>query len=384
MKLKVLHIIGSLNIGGAENLLLDLARYAYGNADSPVEFRIVYMHSSLPERVELFSSVLVDKPVHIPCSKGAASTFRFIKTLRKYIIANKIDEIHCHNNVDAYWACFASRFTGVKRIVLTVHGLNLNFRFLSGKMGGFAGLERSLLKRLSIKYVSGVTQDFYRRKYGWRELEGEVVYNGIDWRRFECAKKCRMEDEAWMRDGRAVFLMAGSFNPSSRLQILVCRALAKLRNEGPLPFVFVFAGAKNPQYPHLYDECTAFCRDTCLLDKDVFFLGGRSDIPSIMASVQGYVYASESDTFGLSVVEAAGCGLPVVCSDIPALGEVLGNGKYGTLVANDEEIFAKEILSLYAGVENVGSGNAMNSEKAVQLRAMYSIKSCFEGYYGKI
>ena len=302
--------------------------------------------------------------------------------------------------MDAYWACFASAYTSVKKIVLSVHGLNLDFRFLSNKMGGFSKVEKSILGKIDLKYVSGVARDFYAGKYGWKELEGEVIYNGIDWSKFVDAQKCSAEDEPWLREGRPVFLMAGSFNPRSRLQGLVCRVLAALRKEKPLPFKFVFAGAKNPKYPHLYDDCISFCEENGMLDKDVFFLGGRRDIPSIMASVQGYVYASESDTFGLSVVEAAGCGLPVLCSDIPALREVLHNGKFGKLVPNDEEIFAKEIVSLYAefypdrispyksgadangaAIHGFGVTERNLNALALQIRDIYSIRNCFEGYY---
>ncbi len=378
--------MGSLNTGGAENLVLDLARYVCGKENPTVEFHAAYMHDSLPERVELFSEAFMGRVIHIPCGKGLPSTFRFVRGLRRYIKSNCIEEIHCHNNVDAYWAYFASVSTSVKKIILSVHGLNLNFRFLAEKMGGFSKLEKHILHRLHIKYVSGVARDFYLSGYGWRELEGEVVYNGIEWNRFLCAQKCNPCNEPWLMDARPVFLMAGSFNPQSRLQGLVCRALAILGRETPLPFKFVFAGARNPKCPQLYDDCVSFCREKGMLEKDVFFLGVRMDVPSLMSSVQGYVYASECDTFGLSAVEAAGCGLPVLCSDIPALREVLQDGKFGRLVANDEEVFAKEMLSLYA---QLSADRAIAPDKidvrdarARQIRQMYSIGNCFEGYYG--
>ncbi len=378
MKRKVLHLLGSLNIGGAENLVLDLARYASENEDAPVEFHLVYMHESLPERVKLFSGVLGERLAYIPCSNGVAKTLDFICSLRKYIKENRIDEIHTHNNVDAYWAYFASSYTGIKRIVLTVHGLNLNFKFLTDKLGALQTVEKRILGKLCIKYVSGVARDFYAARYGWKELEGDVVYNGIDWTKFIDAPVCRREDEPWLEDGRSVFLMAGSFNPDSRLQGLICRALNLLRKEGPLPFKFVFAGAKNSRFPQLYEDCIKFCEENGMLGKDVFFLGGRNDIPSLLSSVQGYVYASESDTFGLSVVEAAGCGLPVLCSAIPALSEVLRNGEFGKLIPNEEKVFAKEMLSLHVQ----GDSSVDMGARAQQIREIYSIRNCFEGYYG--
>ena len=159
MKRKILHILGSLNIGGAENLVLDLARRALEENQGNIEFHLVYMHESNAERVKLFNEAFAGRVQYIPCNKGGAATVKFILSLRKYINANGIGEIHCHNNVDAYWAGLASMFTGVKRQMLSVHGMNLNFRFLAGKMGFLQRVERGLLAKMEIKYVSSVTEE---------------------------------------------------------------------------------------------------------------------------------------------------------------------------------------------------------------------------------
>lgn len=371
-------------MGGAENLVLDLARYAKDSPEGNVDFHLVYMHGSLPERVGLFAGVLGEKLQFIPCSKGAVATLKFICSLRKYINANRIDYIHCHNNVDACWAYFASLFTGVENMTLSVHGFNLDFRFLSGKMNWFKRLEKSILRSFSVKYVSGVTRDFYKKKYGWKELEGDVVYNGVDWEKFSSPQLQGVKEEAWYRDGRPVFLMVGSFTPDIRFQDLICRTFGTI--QGKLPFVFVFAGPKNVNAPSYYDNCVNMSREHGLLDKDVFFLGGRTDIPAVMYASDAYVYASRNDTFGISVVEAAGCGLPVACSDIPALREVLHGGEFGTLSDNTPGDFAAKMTRLS---EMVAAGSEkdpfarFNSARAEHIRNLYSIENCFMSYYGK-
>ena len=137
-------------------------------------------------------------------------------------------------------------------------------------------------------------------------------------------------------------------------------------------------GERNAQLPNLYDNCVQICKDAGLLDTDVFFLGRRDDVPALMALTDGYRYASQGYTFGISVVEAAGAGLPVICSRIPAFVEVLQDGKYGTLVENSEESFVRAMVSLASVVR----GNSSKKETAQEIREIYSVQQCFRKYYG--
>lgn len=380
MSKRVLHILGSLAIGGAENLVLDLLRYSATAEVPQVEFDVVYMHPSPPERVELFQQALGDRGElkYIGCGKGLKASFKFVRELHRYLRVRKIDEIHCHNNVDAYWAYLATvppggcpgESMGKKRVILTVHGMNLNFEFLSAKFLGYTFLERRILKNLEIKYVSVVTAEFYRDRYNWRELDGEIVYNGINWDKFPQRGECGVGE-------RLSFAMVGNFNTPVRLQKMLCEALVSI---SPLPFNFYFIGTRNSDFPSLYDSCVEICREGGLLDKSVFFLGKRDDVPQLLQKMDGYVYASSADTFGISVVEAAGCGLPVLCSDIPTFREVLQQGKFGKLIPNTPDEFAQQMLLLARRLK-VTHLEVGDTAVAQLVRETYSVKRCFEKYY---
>lgn len=391
MPVKVLHILGSLAVGGAENLVLDMLR---GGSAERFTYHVLYMHPSPVERVEAFAGCGV--PVtFIPCDSGAKATFRFIRSLRGYIKRNGIEVIHCHHNVDAYWAFLASRFTRVRKILLSVHGMNLNFNYLSGRTKGLFPADRFFARSLQLTYVSGSTRDFYRNQYGRKELEGEVIYNGVD------AGKLDPENSAtdtfvpaWAgeakRQGKLVLGMVGNFNTPVRLQKMICGVLWDLKEHyrGDLPFIFVFAGGKSGQHPALFDDCTAFCREKGMLDADVFFPGRVDWVPQLLAGLDGYIYGSSADTFGISVIEAVMAGVPVICSDIPALREVTFNGKLATLVRNDPSSFREAIaglLSACAGNKNTGIKNRPDMiEKAIFARSFYSIgksRAAYEALY---
>ena len=77
------------------------------------------------------------------------------------------------------------------------------------------------------------------------------------------------------------------------------------------------------------------------VEKRICFTGRRTDIGAILKSADVYVSTSSSEGFGLTVIEASVCGLPVVATDIPAFRELLG--KEQLFNPGDETALAEKI-----------------------------------------
>lgn len=385
MEGKVLHILGSLAIGGAENLVLDMIRQGRGNGWT---FGVVYMHQSPAERINQFAAAGTDLK-YIQCGKGIKQTYRFICNLRKYIKSNKVRVIHCHNYVDACWAFLAG--CGLQcKIVLSVHGFNLDFDYLKNKLPVF-GLfhpDKYILSHCSLAFVSKRTKDFYCEKYPELEMvcKAPVIYDGIDAEKILSAEKVSVCEE-----GLPVFAMVGSFNsPAKRQQLIICEAIGKLKKRfaGKLPFRFVFVGASNSRVKEgqiselpegdVYAACRKYCRENDM-DENIMFLPPRTDVPGIMRNLSGYIYASVDDTFGLSVIEAVIAGVPVLCSDIPTFREVTMQGELAKLVPNCAEDFAEAIVWLIKELEHGAMADVLLHRKEVAMRH-YSIAECCKKY----
>ena len=421
MTRKVLHLMGSLNTGGAENLVLDMLTY---NKSLPqakkVDFYVAYSIESEKERVALFCNLLAsDKLFFIRGGKGLKNTLGFILKLRVFVKHHKIELIHCHNNVDAYWAAVAiAPIKHAPKIMLTVHGLNLNFNYIANKVKSskimplffklFAGgrtADSEFLGSMRLTFVSGATKQFYIEQFAscngdlqkeHRRLQqiftkGDVITNGILPQKLLSAKPY---DNLLKTLGincteKRPFLMGmvGNFNTNARLQLMICKSLSLLPDK--IPYRFVFVGKKSPAHPEYYDDCVNFCKENGLREK-VIFAGQRSDVPQILKSLDCYVYGSAADTFGLSVIEAVISGLPVICSDIPALREVLLNGSLGTLVNNTPEAFAYTIEHEYNRLVEDGCAIDRGNRGQLTCEAVdkqelalmhYSIDSTFSNYY---
>lgn len=68
------------------------------------------------------------------------------------------------------------------------------------------------------------------------------------------------------------------------------------------------------------------------LARRVHFLGNRYDVPRLLGAADVFTFASESEGFGLAVLEAMAAGLPVVSYRLPSLEEFVEHGRTGLMV----------------------------------------------------
>jgi len=86
---------------------------------------------------------------------------------------------------------------------------------------------------------------------------------------------------------------------------------------------------------------------TLRLDEDVFVGSIRhADVPSHLRTFDIYVALSreDSESFGVAVIEASACGLPVIVSNVGGFPEVVEHGTTGLIVPKDDVSAAAEAI----------------------------------------
>jgi glycosyltransferase involved in cell wall biosynthesis len=84
----------------------------------------------------------------------------------------------------------------------------------------------------------------------------------------------------------------------------------------------------------------------------VFLTGAYPDIPALLAAVDAFVLPSESESFGLVIIEALLMDLPVIAAAVGGILEATGNGEYADLVPpGDLPALAAAIAALRADPE---------------------------------
>jgi glycosyltransferase involved in cell wall biosynthesis len=112
-------------------------------------------------------------------------------------------------------------------------------------------------------------------------------------------------------------LYMGINKPHKNLVFLL-RVFSRLSTDARL----VLAGKEDPRYPQAREEA----RRLGLADR-VLFLGEISDtdLPALYNGAQTFVFPSLYEGFGLPVLEAMACGVPVVCSNTSSMPEIVGD-----------------------------------------------------------
>jgi glycosyltransferase involved in cell wall biosynthesis len=171
-----------------------------------------------------------------------------------------------------------------------------------------------------------------------------VVYNGV-------APEFRpgpAEERAQFRIRKGLpmryLLYLGTLEPRKNLELLV-GAFARWRRQAApedRAVQLVLAGAKGWYYEEIFRRVQELG-----LSDAVSFPGfiPAAELPDWYRGAEGFLYPSLMEGFGLPVLEAMACGVPVVCSQFPSLLEVAGNAAL-SVSAHDEEALAHAIQLL--------------------------------------
>jgi len=327
---KVLHILDSLNRGGAEMMALDLCRnarangldltfVATGGGDLEVEFR----NSGV-------SFVRLQR--RLPVDPSLASQ------LREIITNNKINIVHSHQPVEALHLYLATRSTEVKR-VLTLHG------FYPGAKNELA--LRFVLPRIhQCIVVSNEVMRLLNEKNRMTLPSASIIDNGVDAKRLKTEGK-NLRAELGLVAEQVLFGMVGNFSPvAQKDQMTVCRALPAIFKAIPNAH-FVFIGGRSDAAPQLFDDCVKFCEEAGISQR-VHFAGKRSDIGNVLSSLDLFVLSSLREGAPISVIEAMLAGVPTVLTDIAPLREISDDGKYaGLFKAGGQDDLAEKLIALF-------------------------------------
>ena len=362
--MRVAYFIGSLNRGGTETLVLDTFRR---RDVAPFECILIYRNDG--DLTEEYRAT----GVSMFRNKPHGSKLGYIRKLRGLLKRERVDILHTQTLLNAFLGLFCVCFSHTK-LVASFHGFFPSFkdRLLSHFVIWFADA--------SVFVSKYVCKWYLRNTFFASKQRCHVVYNGVDFSKFDIKYPCPefLENRASVSIGQHLNLaMVGSF-VSGRSQLFICQCLKRLHDNGEKGFHFFFVGKHSKAEPELYDDCIKFCRDNGLLNR-IHFLGGREDVPAILQHIDGFVYASVNDTFGIAVIEAIASGVPVLVNDWDVMCEITSNGGLADLYkSHDVEDCVTKLQKLIA---NNHDYKAHAVVKAGVARRKYSIEKHIQSLF---
>lgn len=201
-------------------------------------------------------------------------------------------------------------------------------------------LDRLLMRQADIICANGrFGAEEIRRAYGRPAL---IIDHGVDLPPASPAAVAAVS--ARFELGAApVLLTVNHLHPRKRIELFL-QALASLRARRP-EVIGVIAGA-GADRPRLAAEARRLGLDEAALRWTGYV--GERDLAALYRRAAVYVHTGQRETFGLSVLEAATAGTPVVSVDEGGPRDILGGGRLGRLTVPEAEALAAAAEELLA------------------------------------
>jgi N-acetyl-alpha-D-glucosaminyl L-malate synthase BshA len=342
--------------------------------------QIHFISYAMPKRLEHFYENIYFHEVEF----SAYPLFEF--PLYTISLASKIVDVYEYEQLDVFHAHYAiphavSSYLA-KQILLkkgkkiscvtTLHGTDITL----------VGLEPSFLPmmKFSIEESCGVTavSNYLKNKTidNFKvEKEIKVINNFVDTNVFYPKPNYDLRKKL-APNGEKLLIHISNFRPVKRTQDCVL-ILSKIAKEISVKLIFVGDGPER-------QNCERLVRDLDLA-KSVFFLGKQDALPEILNACDIFLMPSQSESFGLSALEAMACGLPVICSNVGGLPELVIDQKTGYICeVGDIETMSKRAIELLTDVKKYASFSEESLKRAVLEFNKNKIVDQYEKYYLEI
>lgn len=258
------------------------------------------------------------------------------------------------------------------KVITTLHGTDITL----------VGLEPSFLHlvKFSIEQSDGVTtvSKHLREKTLTNyhvNKEIEVIPNFIDCELYKPAASCAFKSR-FAPNGEKILMHTSNFRAVKRVSDTI-KILEIVRKEVNAKLVLVGDGPER-------SDCERMIRELDL-QNSVIFLGKQDGLSDILNAADLFLLPSQSESFGLSALEAMACGLPVVSSSVGGIPELVLHNETGFIAEfGDVERMAKYSVDLLTNEKKYKKFSENSRIRAVQSFSNELIIPQYEAYYEKV
>ena len=366
-KIRVLHIINNLKIGGAEVFLFRLL-------NGTNRQRFAHAVISLRDDDDLGPAIKsLGVPVYtlgMRTIPTPACILRLARTVRK----TKPDVIQgwlTHGNLAAVFAQFVNR-TG--SLVWSVHNSLYSYREFKRFTAALMWLSGRLSRAPKVIVYCSETPAIHHEKVGYKKNKRLIFSYGFDTQEFapSCEARASVRSELGVSPDAVLVGHLGTYLPVKDHATLIKAAAIVAKQHPNTEFVLVGRGISSS------NEELCNMTQTLGLGERVHLLGKRFDIPRLTASLDISVSSScGSEAFPLVMGEAMACGVPCVATNIGDVDRIIGSTGYLVPPRNPQAL-AAAIAQLIA----IGRNRRAELGKAARnrIKEKYSLKSSVARY----
>lgn len=314
--IRVMFLLTSMPIGGAETLLVNLVRRLDRNRIEPLIGCMKHkdvLGEMLSDEIPVFADLISHK-----------FDIGVVGRLKRLFIEQSVDAVITIGAGDKmFWGRLAAKRAKVPVILSALHS--------TGWPDGVGRLNRML---------TGITDGFIAvaRQHAQYQVEQEkfprqkvfLIPNGIDTDKFVFSPESRQRWRSELGiDSEAPVVGIVAALRSEKNHDLFLES-AKLVSSQMADAQFVIAG-DGPERPRL----EALTREKGIEDR-VHFIGSTQDVLGVLSMVDMFGLSSHNEASPVSIMEALSCQRPVVATDVGSIDESVLQGKTGYLVPRDD------------------------------------------------
>jgi len=327
--MKVLHIISSGGMYGAEAVILNLSRTL--NESSHSSALGVFSNSANPN-LQLHDAAMREgiESHLIPCSGQVDRTVT--ASIRSLVAQTGADVVHAHGYKADVYVYLALRGTATP-FISTCHNWLRGGLFVS-----LYGIVDRLVLRSYTKVIA-VSDEVKTRllKAGVARKKISLIRNGIDLRPFTNATPSL---RSGTNPGNALTVgWIGRLSPEKGPDIFL-RAAARVLAQYPETRFIVAGDGPDLAMLHALTE-------ELKIGESVSFIGRREDMPAVYASLDVMVSSSRQEGLPMAILEGMASSLPLIATAVGDVPTVVRDGSTGILVESENvELLAAEIIRL--------------------------------------
>jgi N-acetyl-alpha-D-glucosaminyl L-malate synthase BshA len=244
--------------------------------------------------------------------------------MHEVVREHRLDLLHCHYAIPHATSAWITKQMLREeqrdiRVVTTLHGTDIT---IVGQDPSFHSITKfSIEKSDALTAVSQYLQRETRTAFGCTACGIEVIPNFIDPDVYDRGRYTGSERPSF-DGGRKVLMHISNFRRVKRVRDVVG---VFARANAAVPSVLVMVG-DGPDRHDAEQEARHLG-----VEKHVQFLGKIDSVAPLLAAADLFLLPTDSESFGLSALEALASGTPVIGTNVGGLPEVVQDGSTGVL-----------------------------------------------------
>ncbi len=347
-KIKILHVITHLPTGGAQENTLFTVELLNRN-----KFEISLCCNMVGDLVERAKRIKQIRIFNVKNLVREVNLFKDIKafiSIYKILRSEKFDIIHTHSSKAGFLARIAAKLYGKSIIVHTVHGFPFNDYMNFFKKYFYIKIEK-FLSTLSdaLITVSNLNKEKITNLRIAEDSKITNIYSGIDLELFRRKNNFSFRNDLRISDDFILIGTVGRLSAQKDPITLVNAFDLVLKEKTNVKLVFVGDGDLRNEVLRRINELG--------LQESIYLVGNKMDPWNIYPSLDLFVMSSIYEGLGRSITEALCSEIPVVCTNVEGVPELVRDKITGYLVKPKDYFELSKII--LKSLENIDHSKNM-------------------------